>query len=136
MSLLRRSVIGVAAATALIVSTATTMTPAAPAGADIAPRPYLQGLQSTDAGIAWEVGDELRSTAPGPVYYSAFGGAHDVHAGTPMAAVDNDYVPYQFSLVDTQLYLDEPTGEPGVDITTGASLPTAPLTPRRPTHRN
>ena len=106
------------------------MTPAAPASADVAHVPTCKTAIHR-RGIAWRSATNCRSTAPDrfitrrSVGRMTFTPHADGRRSTTTTSRTNS------AFVNTQLYLDEPTGEPGLDVTTGASLPRR-LTPRRP----
>jgi hypothetical protein len=83
---------------------------------------YLEG---SSAGLAWEERGQWGDDYSFVVHYTSFGGGpSDVVAAPVMTSDGADVFAPDYSLVGSQLYLPESMGNYGLDVDTGADLPT------------
>ena len=117
----RRLTLVVLVAAALAVMTSAVAADTAPGVSPSDAPLHVAGIVGSPDGVAWEVGRDDLGVRTGEVFYSAFNGAQRVDAGP------SDYYglagQYGFTLAHNQLYAVGPTGNSGLNIATGQSLP-------------
>jgi hypothetical protein len=119
----RRGLLGLCAALAvLVIQSAPALAAAPPATALPSDAPLrVDGVEGSPAGIAWQVDSGYHGREVRSVVYSAFGGVQKADAGT--VGLQLEHITASFSLKGPQLYLPQPTGTTGLDISTGEQLP-------------